>query len=160
MEETANLSTGALALIGGALAALGIAAIFIGIVWYILQVIANWKIFNKAGKPGWLSIIPVVNTWNLYDLSWSRTAAWVIVILTCAAGFLNQQPAEGQDPSTFAATLGSIVAIVIFVMTLIHLYKLAKAFGRGVGFFIGLVLLNPIFMLILGFGSDTYQGRQ
>ena len=35
---------------------------------------------------------------------------------------------------------------------------MAKSFGKGVGFAIGLILLSPIFIMILGFGDATYQG--
>ena len=45
-------------------------------------------------------------------------------------------------------------------MTVVALYKLACAYGHGIGFTIGLFFLNPLFMLILGFGDSEYMGPQ
>ena len=45
-----------------------------------------------------------------------------------------------------------------FVIWIIVALDLAKVFGRGTGFAIGLIFLTPIFALILGFGDATYKG--
>ena len=68
--------------------------------------------------------------------------------------------ADGESVRTFAGNLGSIISLVGAVIAIISEYKLAKAFGKGFGFFLGLLFLNPIFKLILGFGNAQYQGRQ
>ena len=47
----------------------GMLAIFF--IWYVLLVIGYWKLFEKAGKPGWHSIIPILNTYDQYDMCWS-----------------------------------------------------------------------------------------
>ena len=52
----------------------------------------------------------------------------------------------------------AIIPIVSFVIWIIVALDLAKSFGRGTGFGIGLALLSPIFAPILGFGSDAYKG--
>ena len=158
----AGMSSGLVGLLLGLLAgALGLAVIIFAVVWYILQVIAYWKIFTKAGKPGWHSIIPILNTWDQYDLSWSRTMAWVWLALAAANGIISRNAAAAQRAGeTYNAGLaGSLLGLAIGVVTVIGLYKLAKSFGKGFGFFIGLLLLNPIFMLILGFGDSRYEGR-
>ena len=151
-------------IVGGIIATLGIFAFVIAAVWYVLQVIAYWKIFTKAGKPGWHSIIPLLHNWDEIDLSWNSTWAWVWLALSVVCGIINSinQNAENGDGSangTLIAVAG-ILAIIVLVITIISTYKLAKAFGKGFGFFIGLLLLNPIFNLILGFGDAQYQGRQ
>ena len=51
-----------------------------------------------------------------------------------------------------------LIPIVGFIVWIIVALDLAKVFGRGTGFGIGLIFLTPIFALILGFGSDTYKG--
>ena len=163
METTPELSSAETAFLGGFLATLGMAAIFIGLAWYILQVIAYWKIFTKAGKPGWHSIIPVLNTWDEIDLSWNRTMAWVFLALTVVTSCLRGSlPQNGEESTglTFLGIIALICGIALIVIALIQEYQLAKAFGKGFGFFIGLLLLNPIFKLILGFGKSEYQGRQ
>lgn len=150
--------------LGAIAATLGIFAVVIGVAWYILQVIAYWKIFVKAGKPGWHSIIPFLNEWDRTDLSWNRTMAWVMIGCMILGSILYSAgttvDADGQTVTTFIGTLGSILSLVGAVIALISEYKLAKAFGKGFGFFLGLVFLNPIFKMILGFGDAQYQGRQ
>ena len=163
VENTTELTPATAAFLGGLLATFGIAIILIGIIWYVLQVVAYWKIFTKAGKPGWHSLIPVLNTWDEVDLSWNRTMAWVFLALTVVTTLLrNSFPQGGEENSgmTFLGIVAFVCGIALIVIALINEYKLSKAFGHGFGFFIGLLLLNPIFKLILGFGSSKYQGRQ
>ena len=107
-----------------------------GIVWIIylaiiVAVIAGWwKIFTKAGEAGWKSIIPIYNFIVILKIV-GRDWWWVILML---------------------------IPIVNFIMLIIVSLDLAKSFGRGTGFGIGLAFLSFIFAPILGFGSDTYKG--
>lgn len=163
VENAAEMSAETAAFLGGLLATFGIAIVLIGVVWYVLQAIAYWKIFTKAGKPGWHSLIPVLNTWDEVDLAWNRTMAWVFLALTIVTSVLSKSMPDPNAENTGMSFLGIISAvcgIALLIIALINEYKLAKAFGKGIGFFIGLLLLNPIFKLILGFGSAQYQGRQ
>lgn len=159
MDTNTEAAIAASGIIGGIIATLGVFAFVIAIAWYILRAIAEWKIFVKAGKPGWHSIIPILHSWDEVDLSWNRTMAWVSVILGIVVGALNT-PASAEDASTVLKVLFTVLGIIVFIISVISEYKLAKAFGKGIGFFIGLLLLNPIFKLILGFGDAQYQGRQ
>lgn len=97
-------------------------------VYTILMIAAWWKIFSKAGQPGWAAIIPIYN-WIVWCKIVGRPAWWVLLLLICFP--------------------------VFFIILLIDL---AKSFGKGVGFAIGLILVSIIFFPILGFGSATYQG--
>ncbi|MBQ6504867.1 MAG: hypothetical protein IJI57_13245 [Flexilinea sp.] len=164
METASNGAVVAGTALGAIIATLGIFAIVFGIAWYILQVIAYWKIFTKAGKPGWHSIIPILNEWDRTDLSWSSTWAWVMIACVLLGSVLSSLGttvnADGETVTTFVGTLGSVMSLAGAVIALISEYKLAKAFGKGFGFFLGLVFLNPIFKMILGFGDAQYQGRQ
>jgi len=96
----------------------------------ILMIAAWWKIFTKAGQPGWASIIPI---YNLYV--WCKIVGrpwwWILLML---------------------------IPFVNFIILIILIIDLAKSFGKGVGFGIGLILLGVIFFPILGFGSAQYQG--
>src|SRR5580765_6652239 len=96
----------------------------------ILILAAWWKIFTKAGQPGWACIIPI---YNLYI--WCKIVGrpwwWILLML---------------------------IPLVNFIIAIILLIDLAKSFGKGVGFGIGLLLLGIIFFPILGFGSAQYQG--
>lgn len=162
VSNSSALTTGGI--LGMIYGAMGMASVIIGIAWFILDVIACWKIFKKAGKPGWHSIIPILNTWDEIDLSWSRKMAWTFLGATiCSSivgGIVDRAAAAGGSPSGFFVVLSYILSVVLIVIGVISTYKLAKAFGKGFGFFIGLLLLNPIFKMILGFGSAQYQGRQ
>ena len=109
---------------------MGGAAWIIYLVIFILIVAAWWQIFVKAGEEGWKAIIPIYNIIVLLKIV-GREWWWILLMLIPFVGF--------------------IVWIIVSL-------DLAKSFGRGTGFAIGLILLAPIFSLILGFGSDTYRG--
>lgn len=98
----------------------------------IVSIIAQWKIFTKAGKPGWAAIIPFCNMYTLFEVA-------------------------GMNGWMFLLMLLPIVNIVIMIMLYVNL---AKSFGKSTGFAVGLIFLNFIFMLILGFGSDQYVGNK
>ena len=97
----------------------------------IIAVIAGWwMIFTKAGEAGWKSIIPIWNYLIILKVV-GRDWWWILLLL---------------------------IPIVNFIVLIIVSIDLAKSFGRGTGFGIGLAFLAPIFAMILGFGSDTYKG--
>ena len=54
----------------------------------------------------------------------------------------------------------SLLRIIAEIISIMYSVKLAKAFGKGTGFAIGLIFLSPIFILILGLGDSTYHGAQ
>ena len=126
--------------------------LFLIAIWYILQVIALWRIFVMAGIPGWHSIIPVVNTYDQFKLSWSGFWGIAFIALAAIGGYLSGNPD--------AQTAYNIVGAAAGVIEIIGLYKLSKAFGHGVAFTLGLIFLNPVFMLILGFSSNRYRGSK
>ena len=111
-------------------------------IFYILQVIAYWKIFTKAGEEGWKSIIPIYNGY-----------VWVALGLAVGGGILNSF-------GGIVGVIGSLALLGTALMNVVALYKLACAYGHGIGFTIGLFFLNPLFMLILGFGDSEYMGPQ
>lgn len=134
------------------LASLG--TIFILIIgWYVLQVVAYWQIFEKAGEPGWKAIIPLYNTYTQYKFTWDTNFYWFVLFGGIIGGLLNSF--DGM-----ISALGSLILLGVSVVNIIALNKLAKAFGHGTGFTVGLVFLNPIFKLILGFSGDEYIGPQ
>lgn len=125
------------------------------LIWYIIMIIANWKIFTKAGQPGWMSIIPILNSFILFKISWSKKMFWVMLgsgvlgsIFTGLAG----------DQGGIFSYLGIICSLIMLVICLIDVHKISKSFGHGFGFTLGLIFLSPIFTLILGLGSSQYIG--
>jgi hypothetical protein len=96
----------------------------------LLVIVAMWKVFTKAGRPGWASIIPIYNMYVWCKIV-GRPGWWVILML---------------------------IPLVNIVIGIIVCIDLAKSFGKGAGFGIGIALLGIIFLPILGFGSAQYQG--
>ena len=137
-----------MAALGGALLVVGI----IGLVVLVLSIIANWKIYEKAGEAGWKCLIPYYATFVEYNFTWNKTFAIVAVALMAAStvvGWLG-----------LPAIIASIISLANFVLSIIESVKLSKAFGHGVGFAVGLIFLPFIFRLILAFGDSQYVGPQ
>ena len=105
-------------------------SMIVGLLIALLLIVAMWKVFTKAGQPGWASIIPIYNLYIWCKIV-GRPGWWIILLLI---PFVN-----------------IIVGIILCI-------DMAKSFGKGVGFGIGLALLGIIFWPILGFGSAQYQG--
>ena len=125
----------------------------IALAWWLLQIIANWRIFTK-GEAGWKSIIPVYSDYISYKIAWQTSYFWLVFILGIIASCI-QNP--GGD-SAMLLMLASLIKIIAGIISIIYSVKLAKAFGRGIGFALGLIFLQPVFMLILGLGNDHYYG--
>ena len=102
----------------------------IGLVVAVLVLVGMWKAFVKAGKPGWGAIIPLYNLYCLFDMSFGK--GWMFLLM--------------------------IIPVVDVVVLIMMYVKLAKAFGKGGGFAVGLIFLPFIFMPILGFGDAEYSG--
>ena len=128
------------------------------IVFLICWIVGYWKIFQKAGKPGWHSFIPFLRTWDLFDISWNSNAAWVYLVLIIYGCVLNTVVETINKYTNEILYLTFCLTMIISgFMYIIMLYKLAKAYGKGFGHFIGLLLLNPISIIKLGLGDSKYQ---
>jgi hypothetical protein len=96
----------------------------------VLCIVAMWKIFVKAGKPGWACIIPIYNIIVLLEIV-GKPWWWLILLIIPGVN-------------------------IVFAIWMLNL--LSKSFGKEVGFTIGLIFLSFIFLPILGFGESKYQG--
>lgn len=124
--------------------------------WYILQAVADWKILSKAGRPGWLSFIPVVNVWAEYSICWSGLLGIVYCLLLSYVSAHNGQDASAAANSMYANLAGA-AALVLHV---VQSFKLARSFGKGFLFGIFLILFGPLARLILGLGDSRYVGKR
>jgi hypothetical protein len=95
----------------------------------IVAIIGLWKLFVKAGEPGWGAIVPIYNSCLIFKLG-GKPMWWILLLFI------------------------PVVNIVIYILAMIGL---SKNFGRGGGTAAGLIFLPTIFMLILGFGSAEYS---
>ena len=122
----------------------------------MFQAIADWKIFAKAGEPGWKSLIPVYNIFVEYELCWSGLLGLVYIAAMIAANALT----SGQAVQNWKVITAGVLSIVALVLHIMQSMKLAWSFGKGTGFGVLLVLFGPIARLVLGFGSARYIGKR
>lgn len=111
------------------MAAMGAFA-FIYFVILVIIVAGLWKVFEKAGKPGWAAIIPIYNIIILLEIV-GKPTWWIILML---------------------------IPFVNFIIAIILYHQLSLSFGQGVGMTIMLILLPFVALPILGFGSAKYSG--
>jgi hypothetical protein len=112
-----------------AAAGLGIGFMVLWLAIAVLMVASMWKVFVKAGKPGWAALIPIYNLVVLLEIA-GKPAWWFILFL---------------------------IPFVNFVVIIMLSISLAKKFGKGVGYGIGLALLGFVFYPMLGFGDARYD---
>lgn len=106
---------------------LGFFVIYAAVV--LLMISAQWKLFVKAGEPGWACIVPIYNLIVLVKIA-GQPEWWVILFFVPFANIV----------------IGILVTI-----------NLSKNFGQTDGFAIGMILLPFVFYPILGFGDSQYS---
>lgn len=136
--------------------------IFFALAWVILQVVANWLIFQKAGEAGWKSLIPIYADYITFKISWRhRIFFWIWLLGTLSLSYSYWMTAgTGSMPEGGAAAVMSFLALAAAVISVTLAYKKSRAFGHGIPFALGLLFFTPLFTLILGFGSSVYYGPQ
>lgn len=113
----------------------GLASAFIASTWgfclilALIGLVSMWKIFAKAGLAGWKSLIPFYNMYCLFKITWGN--GWLFLTM--------------------------IIPVLNIIMSILTTYRLAKAFHKGIGFCLGLIFLQIIFLPILAFGSAGYD---
>lgn len=116
---------------GGALVALVFGVLLIPIlIILILSIIGKWKLYIKAGKPGWAAIIPIYSTIVMLEIV-GKPIWWLFLIIFPCTSF------------------------IFFIWTT---NLLSKSFGQSEGFTIGLLVFPFIFYPVLGFGNYQYIG--
>ncbi len=106
-------------------------SLFVMIIWLaiaILMIVALWKVFVKAGRPGWASLIPIYNTYVFLKIA-GKPGWWLIWLC---------------------------IPVLNIIFGIIATLAFAEKFGKGAGFAVGLILLPIIFLPILAFGAAQY----
>jgi hypothetical protein len=104
----------------------------VGLGFAILFIVGGWKVFQKAGQPGWAVLIPIYNAYILLKIA-GRPGWWLLLL--------------------FIPLVNIAIGVVVSI-------DVAKAFGQSALFGVILIfLLGGIGYLILGFGNYSYQGR-
>lgn len=131
------------------------------LVCLVLFIIAYWRIFEKAGEAGWKSLIPIYNVYILWKIA---NLSFLKFFLICLAYSILVPILSGiviASGSVLLSFLITLLAIAFVIYIIVVAWKLCSnlshSFGHGTGFALGLFFLMPIFLLILGFNSDTYQ---
>ena len=96
----------------------------------VFVLVCMWIVFRKAGKPGWAAIVPFYNLYVLFEITWGSGMRFLLLLIP-------------------------IYNIILSIQTQV---RLARAFGKSGGFAAGLVFLPYIFIPLLAFGKETYQG--
>ena len=140
----------------GGIVAFSLTAILIfELVWLILQIVADWKIFSKADRPGWMSIIPILNTYVEYDICWSGLYGLLFMVTSIVGSVLS----SGEGAPTWEVIVAGICGIIALILHIVQSFKLSSAFGHGIGMGLVLIILGPIGRIILGFGGSEYVGN-
>ncbi len=124
-EMTVDMMSGGEAAAAGGI---GLVALLIYVAIALLMIISLWKVFSKAGQPGWASIIPIYQTVVMLQVA-GKPIWWIILLF---------------------------VPIANIVIAIMMLAGIAKNFGKGGGFVVGMLFLPIIFWPMLGLGSAAY----
>ena len=104
------------------------------IAFTVISIIANWKINTKAGQPGWACLVPIYA--NIVQFKIVGLNPWLLLL--------------------YLLPIANIAVAAVFAIMVP--FRLAKSFGKDIGWGFGLWLLPFIFYLILGFGKSEYVG--
>jgi len=118
-------------LVGMISAYLGLVAVIV-----LFSVVVGWKVFTKAGQPGWAVLIPIYNLY-VYTQIVKRPGWWMLLY--------------------FASLIPVVGSLAVLVVSIMDTIRLAKVFGKGTGFGVGMILLGVIFYPILAFGDSNYD---
>jgi len=104
--------------------------LLVWLVFAVLMIVSMWKVFEKAGQPGWAAIVPIYNLWVMVKIAGLGAMWFVLYFIPCVS----------IAPSFYVPI------------------QIGKAFGKGIGFGLGLIFLPFIFLPILAFGDAEYCG--
>ena len=128
----------------------------------VLILVGEWLMFKKFGEKSWKSLVPYYNSYIVYKHVWSKRVFWVYIVSTTLfdiSQLASQQFAQ-NDPAGMLKTLFILIGlpfgIVAAVCSILYAIRLAEAFGKRKIFAVGLLLIYPIFIAILGIGKAKY----
>ncbi len=135
MEDSAFMASGswnmappaAPAISGGTIAAIGLTYVL----FIAFAIVVGWKIFTKAGKPGWAVLVPIYNVIVMLEIV-KRPLWWIVLFF---------------------------IPLVNIVIAFILVFDMARKFGKGTGFGLGMAFLGFIFYPILAFGEAKYDAN-
>lgn len=114
----------------------GLSALFFGIIIFsailiIIMLISYWKMFKKAQKPGWATLIPIYNFIIMLEIA---GMSWVYILL-------------------LFIPVANLIVLIIMNMKIATKFKKSSAFG------IGMTFIPIIFIPILAFSDETVEEK-
>ena len=110
------------------LASFGLGFTVVSAIVGIFMIVSLWKVFQKAGQPGWAVLVPFYNIYVFIKVA-GKPGWWLLLMF---------------------------IPVVNFVVAILMIVSFAENFGKSVGFAIGMIFLPIIFFPILAFGDATY----
>jgi hypothetical protein len=101
--------------------------VFFGLM--VFYIFCYWRIYTKAGQAGWKCLIPIYNVLISLDIA-KQPRIWLLYMF---------------------------IPIVNIYFAVKHIHGLSLAFGKDVGFTVGMILLPVVFIPVLALGSAEYQ---
>lgn len=127
--------------------------ILIAVLLLVLLTFIAWcRMFRKAGLPWERMFVPIYGSYWMYQIAECGGFFWLTIVLSVVYTFIIR--AVGLDALQAVSLIYLLILLIIYI---VYCRRLASAFGKGIGFTIGLVLLHPLFIMILGYGSAEYQ---
>lgn len=137
-----------------------ISLLFLAVI--VATIIGEWKVLEKAGKPGWIALIPFYSNWTLFEISGVNPLFILFnvggVVLSLIGNVFNIM---GRSHEMFYAisllfSLGSSALNIIFIVfAIMAALNLAKCFGKSSAYGVGLALLPVVFYIMLGFDKEA-----
>lgn len=123
----------------------------------VMCVIANWKLFEKAGEPGWSALIPFYNSYQMAKIATGDAKiCWAYVGVSILSTLVSDLPKliSGSDEATGGA-LGVIISLASLVIEAYVCYMFAKSFGQSTAMCVLSIFFGGIIFIILAFTKST-----
>ena len=138
----------------------------------LIRIIGRWKMFTKAGKRGFATLIPLYSEWTFFSigtgngftgliltmLGMIQVCVWYIMMVLLEMPLVESIQAGDKMVYIFLSVEFAI-GVIVAICTIINNFKVAKNFGKGKGTGFGLTIFPIIFCLILGLGSAEYISK-
>lgn len=133
--------------------------IIVSLIW-ILEIFAYWNVLKKMGEAGWKSFIPIYNNYVIYKHVWGKSFFFMSLGVNIVKVLVDEWKKidNGVLVNGTKYITGILATVVAFLFSIVFCMKLAAAFGKSKLFGVGLLLLSPLFMMILAYGSSVYLG--
>lgn len=128
----------------------------------IVTIIGRWKVFEKAGKPGWASIVPFYNTYITYELGDFPPLLVLLSVgvslISFGTGFVNGISEYYDGLMILSLVLNGILSIASLALTIIEVIvhiNIAQKFNKSALYGLGLAFLPFIFYMMLGLDKNA-----